>query len=78
MLLFAFTMLTGIFALLIGPKLCSDGWRWGIMIGESVLSLVALGWTVAVVVRMLAEPEEPQLDSKEIKKISEPQAEERQ
>jgi len=37
-ILSAFTMLTGIAALLIGPKLCTDGWRWGIMIGESALA----------------------------------------
>ncbi|MEA3311050.1 MAG: hypothetical protein U9Q76_02390 [candidate division WOR-3 bacterium] len=59
-ILSAFTMLTGIAALLIGPKLCSDGWRFVIMIGESVLAVVALGWTVAVVIKMLAEPKEPQ------------------
>jgi len=57
-ILSACAMAFGIFALIIGPKLCGDGWRWGIMIIESLLAGVALTWTVVVVIKMLAEPKE--------------------
>lgn len=59
-ILSALAMAFGILALLIGPTLYSNGWRWGIMIIESLLAAVALGWTVYVVIKMLGEPEEPQ------------------
>lgn len=55
----AITMLVGIVALLAGPKIGSGLWLYAIMVAESALAAFALGWTVAVVIRMLAEPKEP-------------------
>jgi hypothetical protein len=60
----ATTMLCGIAALLIGPKIDSESWLFTIMIIESVLATVALGWTVIVVIKMLGEPEEPKAEEK--------------
>lgn len=58
----ASTMLTGIAALLISTKICSDGWGFVIMIFESCLAALALGWTVFVVIKMLGEPKEPEAE----------------
>jgi len=57
-LISAVTMAIGILALLIGSILSCDTWGWIVMIAESAFATVALGWTVYVVIRILAEPEE--------------------
>ncbi len=60
----AIAMFAGIAALLFGPIILSDRWRFVVMIVESALAAVALGWTVVVVIRMLAEPKEPRAEEK--------------
>lgn len=53
----ALAMAAGIAALLFGNKLCLNQ-KWIIMIVESLLAAVALGWTAYVVIRMLKEPQD--------------------
>lgn len=36
-----------------------EGWLFAVMISESLLAPVALGWAVVVVIKMLREPKKP-------------------
>lgn len=63
----AIAMASGIVALLIGWWIHSISLELtlDIMIFESFLALFALGWTVAVVIRMLKEPKEPKAEARQ-------------
>lgn len=63
-ILSALAMAAGIAALLFGHKLCLSQ-KWIVMISESILAAVALGWTAYVVIRMLKEPKEPKPEARQ-------------
>ncbi|TKJ42947.1 hypothetical protein CEE36_05525 [candidate division TA06 bacterium B3_TA06] len=64
-LLSALTMGFGIISLLAGPLISRDLWRWVVMLGESSFALLALGYTLKAVIKMVSKPEESKEKLKE-------------